>query len=144
MSEGIKINKMDLIGGLRNNSYEIKHVLFLDTGEIIAYAPGYGEEEFNKEVEEKIKNNKTIEIDGITSHEAYKIMESFVEEEVEDYNIKKALSIVLDGKKPFSNFKRALKKWPKLRQKWFDYEHKILEEKAREWLELKDIDAKLI
>jgi hypothetical protein len=135
---------MDLIAGLKDNKYEIKHVLFLNTGEVIVYAPGYGEKEFNKEVEEKIENNETIEIDGISSKEAYKIRESFVEEEVQDDNVKKALSIVLNGKKPFSNFKRALKKWPELRQKWFDYENKRFEEKAREWLDLKDIEAELI
>ena len=53
--------------------------------------------------------------------------------------IKNELLISINGRKPFRRFKDTLQKYPKIEDKYYDFYDKTLEEKAKEWISLKNL-----
>ena len=116
------------------------------TDEIIAI-PNFSnisdEEEFLecfKEELNKVKKNKAelIKIEVIESFESFKIMERFIDQ-LTDRHFKLELEIILQNKKPFQNFKRAIDN-SNFRQEWFNFK-KIELEKIVEKLLNNKIDS---
>lgn len=62
-----------------------------------------------------------------TSTDAYKFMEDFAKQEVNDLSLKNALLDVLSRNRPFARFKDLIDRSP-LREKWFEYEEKRMED----------------
>ncbi len=72
---------------------------------------------------EKVRQNPNdyLQIKGMTSEEAYKVRENFIET-VESKSLKAELKACLSGKKEkFANFKHRVRN-SKYEQKWFDFE----------------------
>ena len=61
-------------------------------------------------------------------------MEMFVES-VEDIKLKGKLTNVLNGKKPFRQFKNILEDNPEKQILWYDFKDKLLEQEAKDWLD---------
>jgi hypothetical protein len=62
-------------------------------------------------------------------------------ETLKSKSIKNHLASLLKHRKPFYNFKNTLFNYPKIREKWFTYRDKKMEEIAKEWLKTHDIKA---
>jgi len=79
----------------------------------------------------KKKWSRHILIEAISSRESYRFMEGFVAD-LEDEAMKEELFDVLDGRRPFANFKYALADIdPALLKAWYNYEN----ERRADWVE---------
>jgi hypothetical protein len=74
----------------------------------------------------------------MNSYEAFRIMESFVDE-VDDPALKNDLIKILSRRSPFSKFKGEVES-SKYRQKWFDYRTKSLEDYVSELLRTEGVE----
>jgi hypothetical protein len=140
----INIDASDLLDLLEEHSGFRTGYIDRQTGEILVTFDDYDEPE-QEEVLEKIRDDwdRYLQIEPIDSHEGFRIMERFVQS-LPDGENRNLLFKVLSWKKPFSNFKSALRDMGDLRQQWFDFHDKALRELAEEWLESQDIKAKLV
>lgn len=80
---------------------------------------------------------KIIRIDPLESGKSFEIMKRFVEEVVNNIHLKSKLQNILEGKKPFRNFKNAID-GSDYRQAWFDFKQKCLEEYVTDYLQNPD------
>ena len=80
-------------------------------------------------------------IPEVYSDEAYRIIEDFIRGEVDDEAARNRLDTASHGRGAFRRFKGALKEFPELRERWFEYETERQREWARDWLEEIGIEA---
>lgn len=109
-------------------------------------------------------DDAVIEIDPVPSHEAFKAMEAFADEQPKP--IAEKLYRALSGSRPFARFKAAIEREqnhacmssaeheqarPKskaaadvldLLKDWYDYQNKWYMEKAEEWMQENGVDFK--
>jgi hypothetical protein len=111
---------------INKDTLEIKSIL--DWEDILDNEP------WEKEMEEidRTWSNFAV-ITKMESREAFKVMESFIDE-VEDAQFREGLVKILSRKSPFANFKAEIETSP-YRQNWFDFKQKKYEEYAGEKLE---------
>jgi len=83
-----------------------------------------------------------IVIEPMSSHEAYGIMENFVES-LPEGGEKRLLEKALAWKKPFANFKDAVAEMGPLRQEWFSFHDERMVREIKDWLKYNEIDAEL-
>lgn len=137
---------------------EIGMVCFIhkDTGEMISYPDElripFFEEELWEELIKKVEDNedKYIRIEGMDSHDSFKVMERFAEN-VDDKEIQRRLFHALDRPKPFHNFKNEIDYYDEYRKMWFEFKEKEtiewvkkeLEQAVREYDENKDDEIEL-
>ena len=71
---------------------------------------------------EKIDANSSdyLEFEHPSSHDSFSIMEDFTRI-LDNEHLQEKLSLVLEGRKPFYNFKHQLAYYPDYRQQWFDF-----------------------
>ncbi|MDI6807255.1 MAG: UPF0158 family protein [Candidatus Aenigmarchaeota archaeon] len=126
-----KIDMDELIFALQTHFESLTSYLDLKTGKVLTF----GEEE--EELIEKIEKNvpeRYVYIEPIPSSISYGWMEEFIEM-VEDENLREKLEIAIDGPGAFRRFKNVLLGYPEVRERWFEFERKKLEEYAKDWLE---------
>lgn len=80
------------------------------------------------------KWERRITIEPMESHEAFKIMERFIDN-VDDDKIQRQLINALNRRSPFANFKYIVED-SKYRQQWFDYRQQETEEYVYEILNM--------
>ncbi len=137
------------------SDHEFEWVLDTKTGDIVMpdwvrdpeFAGDYGLEVDDDEVDddaadELLDSGRFIRIYPIESHESFRWMERFAEEQP-DHHVRERLLDVLNRPKPFRRFRDALQRFPQVRDAWYHHEDEKLKEAAREWLESRDIDAEL-
>ena len=90
------------------------------------------EEDYEEKLEE-CENDNFISFEPRTPQENFSVMEQFVYN-IKDFNIAQKFMAVLSKKKPFSNFKELLYQFPKLREEWFKFKDKQLENDTMDWL----------
>jgi hypothetical protein len=73
-------------------------------------------------------------IPPLESHEAFEIMEMFIQQ-VPDDAIREKLTNAITRRRPFRSFKDALYEFPELREAWFKFDNDARLQYAREWLE---------
>ena len=78
-------------------------------------------------------------IQQIESHDAYEIMQDFVDT-LAAGRAADALQRALEGRKPFRHFKDTLLDYPELREDWFKYEQEAELRQAAEWCRDYDIE----
>lgn len=106
-----------------------------DTAEVEEYHPELEEydEEFDDETPEFEWKHKdwpnSIEIAPLEASESFEIMSGFAMQ-IGNLMFQSKLLKVLEGKKPFANFKRTIDS-SNYRQAWFDYKQKALENHVR-------------
>lgn len=77
-------------------------------------------------------NPRYLEIEPISAHVSFHIMEAFVAT-VTDAHAAASLARALEGRKPFRRFKDALLEFPALRQAWFQFENAAHARLAADW-----------
>lgn len=142
-TDKLEIDLQSLIAALQSNNEIGQDYLNLKTGEIEMILDDlYLEEDpIKKNIENNLDDFEYI--DPIPSWVSYNLMVKFTET-LESESIKNYLASVLNKRKPFYNFKNALLNYPKIRQKWFTFHDKKMEEMAKEWLKAHDIKADLV
>lgn len=117
---------------INRETYEVKEVLDWDN----AFSEdSFWDEELEK-IEEEWKDYFVIE--KMESFDAFKIMESFIEEVV-DQRLKEDLIKILNRKSPFANFKAEVET-SSHRQKWFDFRDAQYIEYVKKQLEFEEIN----
>jgi hypothetical protein len=136
----LKINRTDFILALTSNAENWDEAWFLDkeTGEL--WLNNDGIDEVPDDLED---NPRYLLIEAIASHNAFQIMEDFVDE-LGDSPVAEALQAALNGRKPFRRFKDALLDYPELRDHWFAFEETRLNRLAQAWCEEQGIAVALI
>lgn len=113
------VNKDDLIWALKDNSSWTNYYLDLETGDIISTST-LEETEID---EEDLDSDRYYYIDPMLPWEAYNFMVSFIQT-VKDEEIKRRLSIAIDGREAFRMFKATLQDYPEEEKRWFQYHDK--------------------
>lgn len=148
----IRIDLDDLTTAMSDHDNE--WVLDKETGQVLmaewVRAPWLYdmEEEFDEDEDDEPEDRELDPeryrtIDAIPSHQGFRWMEQFAQDQEND-RVRERLLDVLDRPKPFRRFKDALPAFPEVREAWFRYEEARLEEEARAWLEAEGIDADLV
>jgi len=78
--------------------------------------------------------DRYVQIPRIESYEAYNDMVEFAAT-VEDPHLRELLELALDGKGAFRRFKSVLARYPKERERWFEFSDRRLRARIDEWLE---------
>jgi len=128
-----KIEKDQLIWALSDNSGWEEYYLDLETGEIILSSMDEVLAEHEVE-EEDLESDRYWYIDPIPSWEAYNFMVEFIET-VENEELKRRLSIAINGRGAFRMFKATLYEYPEEQKRWFAFHDKKMEQYTDEWLE---------
>lgn len=136
----LKINRTDFIRALTSNAENWDESWFLDneTGEL--WLNNDGVDEVPDDLED---NPRYLLIEAIASHDAYQIMEDFVDE-LGDSPEASILQAAIDGRKPFRRFKDALLDYPELRVRWFAFEETRLNRLAEAWCDEQGIAVEWI
>ena len=128
---------------MQDQGYDTEWFLDLETGEVV---PRVGEDQVGEDATDKLieeNPDRFRAIESVPSHRSFKIMESFVSQ-LPASREKFRLEDVLEGRKPFRNFKDALSDMDPLRDEWFRFELESFAVIAQEWLEDEGIEADLI
>ena len=114
-----------------------------ETAEIITYpdelkCPGFDTEPWEEEMN-KVEENwpDYMEIDAMESHDAFSIMEDFVEEVLSPGPFKERLIRALNRPKPFRNFNYEIHDSKEYREVWFKF--KLA--KQMEWVQEQNVHA---
>lgn len=127
----LKINRTNFILALTSNADNWDEVWFLDkeTGEL--WLNNDGVDDVPDDLED---NPRYLLIEAMASHDAFQIMEDFVDE-LADSPEAEVLQAALNGRKPFRRFKDTLLDYPELRDRWFAFEETRLNRLAEAWCE---------
>ncbi|MBI2310907.1 MAG: hypothetical protein HYU77_00175 [Betaproteobacteria bacterium] len=136
----LKIKRDDLIDALTFRFELTEGAWYLDreTGDVLLKTEDL--DDLPEDIEE---NPRYLEINAISSHEEFRIMEDFVAT-VEDIAAADRLGRALEGRKPFRRFKDALPDYPDLRERWFRFEEDAHAVLAAEWCEANDIEPEWV
>ena len=74
---------------------------------------------------------------------SYQVMEEFTET-LPSGRVRDDLTLALRMRKPFKRFKDILRDHPELRKQWFRFEEEAFVKIGREWLEERNIEARLV
>jgi len=145
----------DIIMALTSNDEDMMdsaHFVDLTTGEVL-FVPG--EIRMDEDIEEEDISNypdweqdiirayhehELIEIEPITSHESFRVMEAFVESLIDARKIQ-CLESALSKRKPFANFRSAVETLGII-QDWYAFKDEAELKQAQEWLEENDLEIR--
>ena len=129
------INFSEICEAMEDNSPEFRHYLDLQTGEVIIDSDYYGEPDREKLFNKIEQNSERYNlIPTISSYEGYQDMENFIYT-VGNEKLQNELSRVIQGRGAFRRFKDVLSQNPEEQIRWCDFKNKIIQQKAKEWLE---------
>ncbi|MEW5956106.1 MAG: UPF0158 family protein [Chloroflexota bacterium] len=80
-----------------------------------------------------------IAIPQIDSHEAYRDMEAFIIT-VRDQALQERLWQAIKGRGAFRRFKDTLARYPRERERWFEYQDKLMQQRVLDWLAAEEIE----
>ena len=131
-----------------NESYEMKNYIDLTDGCITNIMDEFmldditdnELEKYNDWQREMIltyRDHDLIEIESISTHESFEIMESFADSQPED--VCNGLFDALNRRHPFSNFQTAVRNLGVL-QEWYDFKNNAEREIAVQWLKDNDLE----
>lgn len=125
----IKLNIEPILYYMEDSSgFASSHYIDLFKGEVVS--PDVDD---NIGYEDLENEDRYCLIEPITSHEGYKIMQDFAVS-VESDEIRDHLFVVLEGKKPFRNFKDTIVDYPYIEKNFYEYKDNRLKEILREQL----------
>ena len=132
------IDKDQLIWALSDTSGMAEYYLDLETGDIVdTFTDALDVLDICKE---DLESDRFWYINPMTSDEAYNFMVEFIET-VTDDDLKRQLSIAVNGRGAFRMFKDTLLEYPEERERWFAFRDEKMNNYADEWL--KDLAAAL-
>lgn len=125
----IKLNIEPILYYMEDSSgFARSHYIDLFKGEVVS--PDVDDDIGYEDLENE---DRYFPIEPITSHEGYQIMQDFAVS-VESDEIRDHLFVVLEGKKPFRNFKDTLVDYPDIEKIFYEYKDNRLKEILREQL----------
>ena len=138
------VNADDLISALESSDAEVEWYLDLSNGAVVPVFGDLLDEGENAAMAEAVETQpeRFVPIEPIASHEAFHIMEAFVETLPAGAPAER-LSIALRERHPFRPFKDALLAWPPVREQWFRFHHARMREIAQDWLTGSELEATL-
>lgn len=129
----LTINGPDLIEALEGGFDEGFWVLDLESGEVVLAGSPFSTEE-EDEAPDYDDPDRFMAIGRIDSHEAFQVMEAFVES-LPDGEGQRSLDRALGHTRPFRAFKDTLLDFLPLREAWFKFQRDRMLEKAQAWIE---------
>lgn len=117
---------------------ELEHYLDLETGAILAIAPGEPEPGTAEKYE--VQPERYLLIEPLATAEVLAMREAFLFTQ-HDPHAHAALSQALAGRKPLRTFDYALETFPQARQAWLEYQAAQLRDYALEWLHDNGLEA---
>lgn len=138
LANGKAIDMMMVEDAMDDSNREHLYFLNTETGEVVFVPPFDGGPEREELLEEIDGSDHYVDIERISSHEAYQWMEDFVEQIVAPQNefVAEKLSIALMGRGAFRRFRDVLDmsgdKWV---QAWYRWRDDRLGEARDEWFE---------
>ncbi len=117
----------------------VTHLYFIDTknNEIIFVNEAIDDDASEKL--EELEDERYLYIPPRLPQDEFSIMEMFVYT-IGDFDLAEKFHGVLEGEKPFRNFKDLLYNYPELREKWFEYKHNTIKNETINWLCENDIE----
>ena len=139
----INIDTDWLLEALEDHDPLVHHYLDTQTGEIHRANEMFECEE-EGDLYDKMEQDpeRWITIDSVPSRDGFRTMETFVAD-LPEGEARRTLEKALAWKKPFSNFRQALRDMPELREKWFAFHRERMLGVARKWLHDAGVDATL-
>ncbi len=131
----------ELMMGLQDHDYSNHHYFDTETGEVVFISDFLDVDEGLADLLEE-ERERFIEIDRVSSQEAWQIMDDFVGT-VTNGRIHNQLATAISGKGAFRRFKDTLYDYPDIRQRWFIYEEKRYLELANDWAEMNELDIEI-
>ncbi|MDI6767571.1 MAG: UPF0158 family protein [Bacteroidota bacterium] len=129
----IKIDYDELEGAFDFSSFEIRHFLDMETGEIVLISESDEEQEIP---------DHYVGIPEPDSHEGYNDMVDF-SATIKNAELNRLLSVALDGKGAFGRFKNVLYDFPEEQKRWYDFKEDRTRERIIGWLESLEIEYEL-
>lgn len=135
----LKINLDDMTQALTTRFEIVEGGFYLDTetGDILLSSEGLDEGDLPEDLED---NPRYRLIDPIESHEAFQVMEDFVDSLGNTKDVGR-LRDALNRRKPFRQFKDTLHEHTDLSDAWYAFEQQELKRLAEEWCEARKIKA---
>lgn len=138
----LTIRADELIGSMQDNDYSNHHYFDTATGDVIFTSDYLGLDEETEELLET-EGERFVEIDRVSSREAWQIMADFAET-VSDGRIQEQLFRALNGEGAFRRFKDTLLAYPEVREQWFIYQERRYMTLAQEWIESNELELELV
>ncbi|OGJ22062.1 hypothetical protein A3K73_08625 [Candidatus Pacearchaeota archaeon RBG_13_36_9] len=118
---------------------DVEHHYFIDTkNSKIIYIGGYDD---NSEEELEKIDDSLIAIPKRFPDDEFEIMEQFMYS-LRNFSLAQIFEKALRRNKPFRNFKNLLDKYPEIKNQWFIFQDKAIENEAIDWLDAKNIRLK--
>jgi len=136
------VNTNDLITALEASEGEVEWYLDLTNGAVVPLFSDLVDDD--PALADAVENqpDRFLPIEPIGSHEAFRIMEAFVEA-LPDGEPATSLASALCQRHPFRQFKDALLSWPHIREQWFRFHNARMREIAQGWLTGNEVAAQL-
>ncbi len=136
------VNADELIMALESTDAEVEWYLDLSTGAVVPVADELLDEDPAMAEALESEPDRFFAIDPISSHEAFSIMEAFVEGLPQGAPTAR-LAAALGQRRPFRHFKDALLEWPHIREQWFRFHNARMRKVAEDWLTENDLSVQL-
>jgi len=117
---------------------DLEHYLDLETGAVLAIAPGEPVPGTAEKYE--VQPDRYLLIEPLATAEVLAMREAFLFTQ-HDPHAHAALSQALAGRKPLRTFGYALETFPQARQAWLEYQAAQLRDYALEWLQANGLEA---
>lgn len=133
----INIEFEELVDACENT--DVNHVYYIDmkNNEIIFVNEAIDDDASEKL--EELEDERYLYIPPRLPQHDFYIMEMFIYTIV-DFDLAEKFHGVLEGKKPFRNFKDLLYDYPELKEQWFEYKHNTIKNETINWLCENDIE----
>lgn len=141
----IQVHIHELVPAFHNGSTSAQFYLDRETGQVLLDFDGMMYDDQGEDIRHLLgeKPERFVQIESIGSRDTEKMMRAFIESEP-DKEACKALLEALSTNRPFQNFRNALGDYPEVRQRFYEFEGKWVENLARTWIRHHGVDAELI
>lgn len=137
----LKIDMDELCWALEDRTGDSSWVLDTETGDLLLFSDAVDDDDLpvpRSQIEDD-EMGRFLWIEPQDSREAFRDMEEFVAT-VSAEHLRDLLEVALAGKGAFGRFKDVLGRSPAEREHWFEFRHRRLATRAREWLAENDIE----
>ena len=155
MTRKVKVNWGELNTAFQSSSWEMRHFLDLETGEIVMitdeaarYAEQPPEEELIGWMKDAVEEAERVEegygtryirIPEADTRDSYRDMEAFIGT-VRNSRLQDRLWQAIRGSGAFRYFKNVLYEHPVERKRWFAFQERCIHERVSWWLESENIE----
>ena len=131
----VRVDLEELRFALEDASYEHRHFLDTETGDVIFVSEMFDDEETQRQLTEidEAEPGRYLQVRRADAREGYDDMQDFIDT-VSDEHLQELLNVAIQGRGAFRRFKDVLARHPAEQQRWFEFQTARLDARAREWL----------